>query len=216
MVTNLRLGRVLIVVAVLAACGEDSTDEPTSAPTVPEVPAACAGPGRDGAEENRLVEWDAARSQIASSPTEPVWLGFSRALSISEARAELGTLTAQGALLAFEQKQGTYAKVHERFPAVAIDDPAFEQAAAQVLAMGLSPANAPRIGPPDAFDPVDESVQAGQPPIAGLLVSGDIAQVFASDECLVHSMATAEASMGPQVSPAIEPDPDPLERAPSG
>jgi hypothetical protein len=210
MVTNSGLGRMLLVLALVAACGDDSTDQPRSGATIPEVPAACAGPGRDGAEEVRAFEWQAARSQIASSTTQPVWLGFSRTLSVTDARDELGGLTAHGVLLAYEQKQGTYAKVQQRFPAAAIDDPAFEETAAQVLAMAVSPANAPRIGSPDAFDPVDESVQAGQPPIAGLLVSGDIAQVFASDECLVHSMATKEAPTGPQVSPAIEPDPGPL------
>jgi hypothetical protein len=154
----------------------------------------------------RLAQWRLVTNLMAVHPDAEVWIGLSRVMSVDEVGKAFGSLTAHAVLVVYEQRQGTYLKGQERITAVRIDDASFGGAADAVLQEALSPSNAPRIGSPNAFDPVDESVVAGHAPIGGLLVSGQVGTVVAAQKCLVYSMATSDTSGMVSISPAIEPE----------
>jgi hypothetical protein len=211
-----RLASAAAVVLLLGGCGSDdapsepSASEPGDSTTagIPIEPAACAGPSRDGTEEGRQYTWELVRAALADDPATAVWLGFSHIVTVDEVGGLPGDLTASGVQLVFEQQQGTYAKAQVGFDPVSVTDPALRQAAVDLLASSVGPPAAALPGiAPNVFDPVDPDVLAGAPPIAGLRVRGDIAAVIAADECLVFSLAPGDAPTGPEISPAIEPDP---------
>jgi hypothetical protein len=199
----MRRGLVVAVAALaVSSCTGDNTADsrsPTSTSQVgeTEAPADCAGPGRVSTEEFRQADWVVANEQLADAEDGPVWLGFSRTLSVAEASQAMGSLTAHAALLVYEERQGTYAKVHGGLPDVQLESPEFGALTAELLR--------PSSEKGGLFEPVDAQVRAGSPPIAGLLVSGDdLATVLAQNECLIHSMAPGGAD-GPVTAPSIEP-----------
>ena len=196
-----------VLLALTGACSDDGATGDTS-PELPAAPAACAGPARTGLEEVHRYSWASAQAQLEADAGSKVWLGFSRVLSVDEVGELLQPLTVHMVQLVYEEAQGTYLKAQIAVPDVRADDPAFGQAARGLLehAAGRPPVSLPGIEA-GATDPVDPAVVAGEPPIAGLMVSGDVAGVITVEPCLIHSMAPGDIATPAPISPAIEPDP---------
>lgn len=130
-----------------------------------------------------------------------IWVGFSDVITVQEAEALLGSLRATGVFLAYEEKQGTYAKGY-----FAPDEPgamsSVDELAAQALDGMLGSADE---GTP--FEPGDPEVRAGEPPIVGIRVEGsgnEVAEIVTADPCRVYSLALGTAD-GPELTTAVEP-----------
>ena len=188
---------------VVAACGDEA--EPGAA-GVPTTPAACAGPGSSVLEEDRLAQWSAASAALNADPGARVWLSFNEALTVEQAGEYLRPLTAHAVMIVYEQRQGTYLKGLDQVPDVAVDDPAFGEAARTLTAQNLGIPNRLPVGGADAFEPVDPSVAAGEPPIVGVLVTGDVERVLHERECLVFGLMQDLDGMLPPIAPSIEPE----------
>jgi hypothetical protein len=190
---------------VTRSAGSSSTVAPSRA--IPDGPASCAGPGRQAEEgERRLAEWTYAKEHVEAAPETPVWLGFARILSADEVGDALAPIEVLGVHLVYEQRQGTYAKIVQEMAPVPADAPEVEHTARLALAQGMGQPNLLDVGGADAFEPVDAEVRSGQPPFAGVLVSGDVAAAIAGDPCLVYSIAIDGSGTAAPLPPAIEPE----------
>jgi hypothetical protein len=174
---------------------------------VPAAPAACAGP-RGSLDEVRPEQWAFTARRLADDPNAEVWLAFGRTLSPKETGDAFGSLTAHGVQVIYEQRQGTYVKAQDRFPAVPVDDPAVERAARQAIGPALAMINPLPIGDPHGLEPADDQIGITQIPIGGLLVSGNVAAAIRENKCLVYGLTIRDGDF-PPISPAIEPQIDP-------
>ena len=201
-------GVLLATLLLAVACSDDDDGGGAgTAAELPDGPAACAGAPRDGLAEGHAFQWDAAVTALEADPAARVWLGFSRVLSVADVGKLLEPLTVHHVLLVYEENQGTYLKAQGPVPDVPADDPAVRDAARALLGEVGGRTNPLPIGSPDALQPADPAVASGDPPIAGLVASGDIATAIDADPCLIHSMAPGDLGSPSAISPAVEPDP---------
>lgn len=196
------LRRLAVAIVVAAGCtgDDDRVAESGSASSgaLPAAPAGCAGPDAGPAEEHRHDLWSFVGQHLADATgsTAEMWVTFGDVRPPEAVEELVGDVDVTGVFLAFEEQQGTVSKIVDRS-----HGPLTEQAEA-ALERRLAASRG------EAFEPVDPSVAAGEPPVAGVLLRGDasdLARFVASNRCHVYGVAPASGEPFAVISPRIEP-----------
>ncbi len=195
------IARVALCIG-LTGCG-GSQD---ASPVLPVEPAACAGEGRRSTDDQRLEQWQTVREELladAGAPSE-VWVGLAEVTSAGEVTRLVSGFGVSGIFLAYEQEQGTLAKVIDAPPEGTIEPDEIEAFAEHVLRRTIGGVGGEGAGP---FAPADAEVVAGAPPIVGVRLQGEadgLATFIAEESCSVHSLAPADAT-APVLAATVEP-----------
>jgi hypothetical protein len=196
----------LVLVGLLASCSSSESSGDTTASAVQPVPAECSGHDRTSTGNLRERQWRAAVEQLTETTDESVevWVGFSNVVTAQEAADWLGSLEVTGLFLAYEEQQGTYAKVYvgpDRPEATSSVEELAAQAVSGMRSRSRDEATA------TALEPVDSEVRAGEAPVVGIRVKGsgtEIAGTISAAPCGVYSLAPGDAQ-GPELTTAVEP-----------
>ena len=166
---------------------------------IPSSPASCAGTPRPALRQQRVTNWQRART---GSPTD-LWVGLARTLSAEELVKRTRDVSVAGAVVVYPFNHGTYAKV-----TFAVDHPRdaneFRAASRPFVERAL---NTP-VSEDESVRTTRRGLAKSDVPFGAVRLKGDRGAVNAfvtKNKCLVHSLQDGAVNQMPVLPTEVDP-----------